>query len=232
MKFIERENEIIKTIKKLSESKLDFIVVGGYAVSSLAKHRFSVDCDLVVQKNHIEKFRKILEDDNWKRHVEKKDFDQTYGGWFESFEKKIDGLPITIDLLIGSIVCRNTNASWSFEYVKRHSTIANISGIELRTECRVPEKELLVAMKIHSARKADIRDVIMLKDSDWEKVLKHSKRGDVKILKDQITRIVKSLENKSLVDSLKGVFTLTEDVNRDIEQTKKKVEWLNKQIEV
>ena len=110
--------------------------------------------------------------------------------------------------------------------------MASVSGIELHTGCRVPEKELLVAMKIHSARKTDIRDVIMLKDADWEKVFNHSKRGDIKILKDQIEKIVKSLEDKSLVDSLKGVFTLTKDVSRDIEQTRKKLEWLDKKIEV
>ncbi len=232
MKFIERENEIIKIINKLNEAKLDFIVIGEYAVSSLAKHRFSVDCDLLVQKNDIKNFKKVLENEDWKKHIEKKGFDRTYGGWFENFEKKIDDLPITIDLLIESIVSRTTNASWSFEYVKKYSTIARVSGIELYSECRVPEKELLVAMKIHSARKTDIRDVIMLKDADWEKVLKHSKRGDIKILKNQITEIIKSLEDKNLVDSLKGVFRLTEDVNRDIEQTKRKLEWLDKKIEV
>jgi predicted nucleotidyltransferase len=232
MKFVERENEIIKIIKKLSEAKLDFIVVGGYAVSSLAKHRFSVDCDLVVKKIDIEKFKEILETEGWKKMIEKRGFDQTYGGWFENFEKRIDNLPITVDLLVESIVSRTTNASWGFEYVKKHSTMASVSGIELHTGCRVPEKELLVAMKIHSARKTDIRDVIMLKDADWEKVFNHSKRGDIKILKDQIEKIVKSLEDKSLVDSLKGVFTLTKDVSRDIEQTRKKLEWLDKKIEV
>ncbi len=38
MKFIERENEIIRILKKLSDFRI--IVVGGYAVSARAKLRF------------------------------------------------------------------------------------------------------------------------------------------------------------------------------------------------
>ena len=54
MEFIERENEILRTIKSMVEARLDFIVVGGYAVSALARHRFSVDCDIVVPKKKVD----------------------------------------------------------------------------------------------------------------------------------------------------------------------------------
>jgi molybdopterin-guanine dinucleotide biosynthesis protein len=47
MEFIERENEILKTIKTMADHKLDFVMVEGYAVSALARHRFSVDCEIV-----------------------------------------------------------------------------------------------------------------------------------------------------------------------------------------
>ena len=50
MEFVRRQNEIFRVLKKLTEEKLDFVVVGGYAVSGLAKHRFSVDCDIVLPK--------------------------------------------------------------------------------------------------------------------------------------------------------------------------------------
>ena len=55
MGFLEREKEIIKTIRAMNEAELDFIVVGGYAVSALARHRFSVDCDIVISKRKLGK---------------------------------------------------------------------------------------------------------------------------------------------------------------------------------
>jgi len=46
-----RENEILRIIKSFVKSKLEFILVGGYAVSALARQRFSVDCDVVIPKD-------------------------------------------------------------------------------------------------------------------------------------------------------------------------------------
>lgn len=231
MEFIERENEILKTIKSLMETKLDFIVVGGYAVSALARHRFSVDCDIVIPKEKLEEFEKILEKENFKKHVEKVGFDKTYAGEFVSFRKSVDNLPITVDLLVGSLVCRATDASWSFEYIKKHSVEAKIPSIEFSVVCRIPERELLMAFKVHSGRRADIRDVIMLTESaDSEKIVNHLKRGNMKSLKDQIDKIISALEDKNLVDSLKGVFTMTADVKKQIENTKKIIDNILKRI--
>ena len=46
--LIKKENEIFDILQKFIEEKLDFIIVGGYAVSSF-KHRFSVDADIVIK---------------------------------------------------------------------------------------------------------------------------------------------------------------------------------------
>jgi len=231
MEFIERENEILRTIRNMTEAKLDFIVVGGYAVSALAKHRFSVDCDIVISKKNFVEFGKILEKEGFKKHIEKVDFDETYAGEFVSFKKSMNNLPVTVDFLVGSLVCRTTDASWSFEYIKKHSIEAKISGTEFSIVCRIPEKELLIAFKIHSGRRADIRDVIMLTEgADLEKVVNHLKRGNMKALKDQINKIISALEDKNLVDSLKGVFTLTVDVKKQIENTGKVIDNVSKYI--
>jgi len=222
MGFVERENEILKTIKSMVEARLDFIVVGGYAVSALARHRFSVDCDVVISKERLGKFEEVLERDGFVKHVERAGFDETYAGEFVSYEKKVAGLPVTIDLLVNSLVCRATEASWGYDYIKKHSIEANIPGLEASVSCRIPEKELLIAFKIHSGRRADVRDTVMLKENaDLEKVLKHLRRDNIAGLKDQIKRITVALEDKSLVDSLKGVFTLTVDIKREIERTRK-----------
>jgi hypothetical protein len=231
MEFIERENEIIKTIKSMADTGLDFVVVGGYAVSALAKHRFSVDCDIVVPKKKLEDLENILEKKGFKKHVEKAGFDEVYAGEFVSYEKEVDRLPVTVDLLVGSLVCRATQATWSFEYIKKHSIITNISGTEASLRCIVPERELLIAFKIHSARKADVRDVVMLRENaNLEKILNHIRRGNTVALKDQIRKIISALEDKNLVDSLKGVFTLTEDVKRQIENTRKDMDNILKRM--
>jgi predicted nucleotidyltransferase len=231
MEFMERENEILKTIKSMADAGLDFVVVGGYAVSALARHRFSVDCDLVVPKKKLADFENFLGKEGFKKHIEKAGFDETYAGEFVSYKKEVGGLPITIDLLVGSLVCRVTQAAWSFEYVKKYSIAASIPGTEASVSCRIPEKELLIAFKIHSGRRTDVRDVIMLNESaDLEKVLDHLRKGNIEALKDQIKKIATALDDESLVDSLKGVFTLSGDVKKQIGSTRKDVEAILKKL--
>ncbi len=225
MKFLKRETDILKALKTLVETKLDFVVVGGFAVSGLTRHRFSVDCDVVVARRELEKLERILEREGFTKHVERAGFDEVYGGEFISYKKEVEELPVTFDLLVGSLVCRATDAAWSFDYIKKHSIQANIAGIETSVTCRVPEKELLIALKIHSARKADIRDVVMLRErADFERVLKHLRKGREEAVRDQIIRVIQALKDPRLVDSLKGVFTLSIDVTKQIENTRKEME--------
>ena len=231
MEFVKRENEILRVLNRLTEKRLDFIVVGGHAVSGLAKHRFSMDCDIVVPKRGLEKFEEVLEEEGFEKHIMKTGFDEIYAGEFVSYRKEVNGLPVTVDILVSSLVCRATGAAWSFNYIKENSIEANIAGIETSVICRIPERELLIAFKVHSARRADIRDVVMLReDAILEKVLKHMNKGREEALKEQIQRIIEALEDPNLVDSLKGVFTLSVDVKKQIENTRKDISILLRRI--
>jgi hypothetical protein len=231
MEFLNREKEILRTLKRLIEERLDLIVVGGYAVSALAKHRFSVDCDIVVPKRELARLEETLKKEGFKQHTRKTGFDETYGGEFISYKKNVSGLPVSVDLLVGSLVCRATDASWSFEYIRQHSTEATVTGMETSANCRIPEKELLIAFKIHSARKTDIRDIIMLRENaDCEKILKHIDKGKKEALREQIQRIIEALEDPNLVDSLKGVFILTADVKKQIESTQKDMKTIHSRL--
>lgn len=231
MEFLNRENEIIKTIKAMTDAKLDFVVVGGYAVSALARHRFSIDCDIVTPKNKLKNFQNLLEKEGFKKHIEKTGFDEIYAGRFVSYKKEVSRLPVTIDLLVGSLVCRATQAAWSFDYIRRHSTNANITGTETTVTCRVPEKELLTAFKIHSARRADVRDIVMLRENaDPEKTLNHLRKGNNEALKEQINKIATALEDKNLTDSLKGVFTLSTDVKKQIQTAQKDIQAIQRRL--
>jgi hypothetical protein len=225
MSFIERENEILKTVRTMVDAGLDFVVVGGYAVSALARHRFSVDCDIVVPRAKIEDFDTILRKAGFSKDVEKAGFDEIYAGEFMSYKKSVSDLPVKVDVLVQSLVCKATEAAWSFEYVRKNSTEANILGMEGSVMCRIPEKELLIAFKIHSARRADVRDIVMLvENADPKKITNHLKRGNLTAAKEQIGRVISMLEDENLVNSLKGVFTLTIDVKKQIGNARKVVD--------
>jgi len=231
MGFLRRENEILRILRKLAEEKLDFIVVGGYAVSGLARHRFSVDCDLVIPKGELAKLEKVLKKEGFEKHVAKSGFDEVYAGEFVGYKKEVNDLPVTVDLLVGSLVCRATEASWSFDYIKKNSIEANITGIETSVTCRIPEKELLIAFKIHSGRKADIRDMIMLRENaNFERVSKHIKKGKEEALREQINTVLEALQDPNLVNSLKGVFALSVDVKKQIESARKDIDSILKRI--
>lgn len=60
--FVKRENEILRVIRSFADGNLEFVVVGGYAVSSLGRHRFSIDLDMVVDEKDLETFTRILEE--------------------------------------------------------------------------------------------------------------------------------------------------------------------------
>src|SRR3989344_9693469 len=57
--FIKRENTIFTILQDFIDAELDFIIVGGYAVSAY-KHRFSIDADLVVKREDKQKFEEVL----------------------------------------------------------------------------------------------------------------------------------------------------------------------------
>jgi len=225
MKMLERENEIIRTIKLLSDSGIEFMVVGGYAVSALSRHRFSVDCDIVIPEGSLEAARKLLKAEGYKKVVRRKGFDRAYGGWFENYKKGAEGFETTIDILVKSLACRDTNAVWGFDYIKKHSIQATMSGIESSAVCMVPEKELLAAMKLHVSRMADVRDFVMLAtDMELEKLLGHIRKGDTDLLKKQLENAMKYLEDEKIVNSIKGVFELTAEIEKYIAKAKNIIE--------
>ena len=80
MEFVNRENEILRMLNGLLEEQLDLVVVGGYAVSGLGKHRFSVDCDVVISKMKLGETEAALKRQGYEREVEKAGFDDTYAG--------------------------------------------------------------------------------------------------------------------------------------------------------
>ncbi len=198
--LLEREGEVMKMLDLFIDKKLDFVVVGGYAISTYKK-RFSIDLDLVVKEDDLEKFEKILEKDGYALHYEK-EIALMYGENFKRFMKKMKNLPVDIDLLINGLASRTTHATWGLEYIKRNSIKRKLNNSDFIT----PEKELLIAMKFHSGRLSDIRDIVALMPCDKDKLRKHLLKGDIKKLKESIEKRAAFLDKPQFDDSFKGIF--------------------------
>lgn len=209
--FTDRENQIFDVLQRFKDQGLEFVVVGGYAVSAY-QHRFSVDADLVIQEEDLDEFVTVLESSGFEQ-VEDRELD-VYGGRFLAYERD-EALPVTIDLLVDSLQCRQTTSRWRYRYFRDHSTTRRIQGSERSIQVRVPEKELLVAVKLHSGRLTDARDAVALaEDIESEKLGTHIDRGDPDKLRQVLTGVEDTISDPDFEDAFKGVFqqgTLPED---------------------
>ena len=95
--FTERENEILGIIESVNKSGMNYVLVGGYAVSAYM-HRFSVDADICIDKKDLDSFRKLLESKHFAM-TKRKDLEDAYKGEFECYVKKTK-FPITVDLML------------------------------------------------------------------------------------------------------------------------------------
>ena len=200
--LLEREQEVMRTLSLFLDKDLNFIVVGGYAVSTYKK-RFSIDLDVVIKEEDLKEFEKILEKEGYSLHYEK-EIALLYGENFKRFMKKMNNLPIDIDLLINGLVSRTTDATWGFDYVKRNSVKRKLNNSEFLT----PEKELLIAMKFHSGRLSDIRDIVALMPCNKEKLKQSMKKQSSFLNKPQFD------------DSFKGIFGPFSYSEKDVQSTK------------
>ncbi len=209
-----REQEVMRMLNLLLDQKLDFIVVGGYAISTYKK-RFSIDLDIVINENNLKDFEKIFEKEDYVLHYEK-EIALLYGENFKRFRKKMKNLPVDIDVLMNGLVCRTTNATWGVDYIKRHSVKRKLSNSEFLT----PEKELLIAMKFHSGRLSDIRDIVALMPCNFEKLKKHLQKGDIKKLKESMKIQLSFINKPQFDDSFKGIFGPYSYNEKDVQATK------------
>ena len=204
--FIERENEILGIIEAVNKSGMNYVLVGGYAVSAYMR-RFSVDADICIDKKDLDSFRKLLKSKHFAM-AKRRDLEDAYEGEFECYVKKTK-LPVTVDLMIGSIASRQANASISFQSLFEHSATKSIIGTERSIEARIPAKEVLIALKIHAARMTDARDIVALcKDIDYGLVESFVKKGNSKEVQNNIKTLTAHFKSDNFKDSFKGVFSI------------------------
>jgi len=187
-------------------------VIGGYAVNAFASHRFSVDCDLVISEKGLTLFEHILSNEGYARRRTMQR-GRIHGGKIQEYVKLIGGRRVTVDLFVDTMVCRQTGGAWSHELLEQNSFETNITGLTGSAVARVPKRDLLIAMKIHSARGADLRDVIMLSETAaWETVAKFATCGAIQKVIKQVETATETICRKEFQSALKAEFALRSDV--------------------
>lgn len=200
--FADRENQLFAILETFDEHDLEFVVIGGFAVSAF-QHRFSVVADLVIPAEKFDEFASLLREEGYEL-VEDVDLD---AGRFVAFQRS-DDLPVTVDLMVDAVQSRETDVAWCYDELVRKAKPVEIEGSERSVTVRIPERELSIAMKLHGGRSTDARDVVALAEGvDFDRVGEYVDRGDMEQLQAVLQRVRDTIGSEDFRDAYNGVFT-------------------------
>ena len=170
--FTLRENEILQILETVYSATKAYSLIGGYAVDSYSPiTRYSVDCDLVISKNNFEFLTSLFKKNEY-RNLGRGDRDEYSDHEVWHFQKFEEERKVSIDLLVDTVKCRQTEAVWTYEEIRNNSQDRKVIGATGSVSSIVASREQLIAMKLNSARGPDLKDVVMLMDSvDWRQTL-------------------------------------------------------------
>ncbi|RKY19879.1 MAG: hypothetical protein DRP62_08940 [Planctomycetota bacterium] len=215
-KILARERACFEFLEALPKDK-KYVLIGGYAVSAFEFPRLSVDLDIAIPQSELKFFEKLVKTNGFELSTERSDIDEIYSGKFKKFVKKVE-LPVSVDLLINSVKSRQTDVSYPFDYLYGNSEVREVTGWHpgSRATVRVADKEMLIALKMNAMRPTDKRDILVLcyEKPDIEKIIQHISRCPRDIIKKHINELMSLIEDTRNIDSIKGVFGISEDVHK------------------
>ena len=141
----------------------EVVLIGGYAVSAYGPPRFSVDLDLVLKPSALAAVRGELRSMGFKKDTEWRGGD-VFEGRSECWTLGAGQLPISADILIGGISDRVSGATHSYESLRGRSSRRTVRGLDPLSVARplVPDREVLIALKLEVGRLIDLRDIAIL----------------------------------------------------------------------
>ena len=217
MSLPERQSELVDTHRAVRDAELPYVLVGGWAVSAF-QTRFTTDIDTVIPDTAFDEYDSLLRDLGYEKQFEK-DVSNEYDGRMVQYTKQVGDNEVKFEALVDAMGCRQTDAEWSYRYLHEHSTVESLDVAE-DLDGRIPEPALLFAMKLHSGRKADTRDLVVISTrAEFDRIERHVHRGDPKKLDGQIEIVLDRLQQDGFKDSFKGVFrqeTLPADAVDDL----------------
>jgi hypothetical protein len=208
MSLQERQAELVDTHRAVQDEDLPYVLVGGWAVSAF-QTRFTTDVDMVIPETELDAYDALLDGLEYSKAFDN-DVANVYEGRIVRYEKSVGGNVVEFDALVGALRCRQTDAEWSYRYLHEHSIVESLEVAEKLT-ARIPEPALLFALKLHSGRLADARDLVIVgSEAGLDSIEQHIHRGSPNQLAEQIERVLAELESDEFADSFKGVFQQTE----------------------
>lgn len=217
--LLAREAEVIRILKVLSSKSSNFAVIGGYAINALTAHRFSVDCDIVIDSRGMKEIGSILDNEGYKAlsRVKKQPI---YGVKMKKYVKPVGIREVSVEVFPKEVSCRQTDGTWSFDLIMKNSSKLRVVGLTDSAEALVPKKELIMAMKVHAGRDTDLRDVTMLSErADWAAIKEFAMSGDPNKVRKQIESAIVTIGKPEFVSALKAEFGLRYDVAPLIRRT-------------
>ena len=204
MSLTERQSELVDAHRVIQDEELPYVLVGGWAVTAF-QTRFTVDIDMVLPEISLDSFDGLLTNLGYIKSFDT-DVANVYEGRIVRYEKMVGENAVEFDALVGALRCRQTDAEWSYRYLEEHSVIRSLNVAEDLT-ARIPEPALLFAIKLHSGRLADARDLVVLgSQAGFDRIEQHLHRGDPEKLEEQIEQVLGRLEKDGFEDSFKGMF--------------------------
>ncbi len=207
-----REKEIFETLKRIKKFK--FVILGGYAVNAYTLPRFSIDCDIVVKdKEELKEIEKTLVNFGYIKEENNKNKTSYYGDFLRLEKDLGDNIKVSIDVLIKEVLDRQTNATFSADWVFDNSEMRTLRGKTITEELKLKiiDLDALFVLKFVSCRLTDIRDIFMLapniKNKKWVKE-EISKKYDFNKL---FLKVEEKIISKQFKDSLQGVYGIVDD---------------------
>ncbi len=226
--FDSREKVCFDFLNQIPKER-KYVVIGGYAVASFGFPRFSVDLDITIPESELSFFKKLIIENEFVLTTVKEDL--AYSGRFERYEKGL----VSIDLLINGVQSRQTGYLYPFQYIYKNSQIRETSGWnpKNKSKVKIAKKEMLIALKIHSMRMADKRDIIMLcyEKPDTQIIIDHLRNSPKEKLVEHVVELLSVFSDTKFKNSLKGVYTINEKIyKKTIEECKQTMIELKNQL--
>lgn len=205
--LVARETEVIRTLEAIYGMRENFTLIGGYAVNAYSPlPRYSADCDIVIANLQFDGFASSFKTQGYANEgMIYRDEPSKLETW--KFIKTIGQDEVSVDLLVGGVRCRQTEAIWKEEEIRKTSRELRVTGVSGSVLSKVASRELLIAMKLHAGRDPDLRDVAMLaRGADWDKIRELSARGSAKKLILRLNADIRTLGEKGFEDRLKAAY--------------------------
>ena len=204
------ETEIIRILRVLSEEADGFVLIGGCAVNAFGHRRFSVDCDLATNRDNTPVLDTALLREGYE--LWRGGSRPPLGVAVRVYRKLIAGQPVSVDLLVNTVVSQKTRGTWTYKFIHENSAEAIVVGATDSTPARVANRNLLIAMNLHSGRTQNLADLVVLSEkADWKTVARYAASGSKEQLIAQIDSAIKEVSSSKFVSDLRASFAMRTD---------------------